>query len=81
MSAKDTRKEIGLRMSTLRKAKGFTQEAFADYCGIDRSYIGRIETGKANTTIFFLDVIITALECGYEEFFNTEYFKLNPLKA
>jgi transcriptional regulator with XRE-family HTH domain len=31
-----------------RKALGFSQESFADECGIDRSYMGGVERGERN---------------------------------
>lgn len=70
--------EIGCRIRELRKEANESQESFAHRCGIDNSYMSDIECGKRNVSIFFLDVIITALGCGYSNFFNTEYFKNNP---
>ena len=39
---------FGKRVRELRAAKGFSQEAFADQCGLDRTYMGGIERGKRN---------------------------------
>ena len=36
------------------KEKKFTQEALALQCGIDRSYLGRIERGEVNITVLKL---------------------------
>ena len=69
---------IGRRIRELRKEGNESQESFAQRCGIDKSYMSDIECGKRNVSIFFLDVIITALGCGYSNFFNKEYFKNNP---
>ncbi|WP_228127763.1 MULTISPECIES: helix-turn-helix domain-containing protein [Acinetobacter] len=44
-----------------------TQEALALQCGIDRSYIGRIERGEVNLTVEKLYEIATALEVDMKE--------------
>ena len=31
--------------------KGFSQESFADHCGLHRTYMGGIERGERNLTI------------------------------
>jgi transcriptional regulator with XRE-family HTH domain len=31
--------------------KGFSQESFADHCGLHRTYMGGIERGERNVTI------------------------------
>ena len=49
------------------KEKKITQEAFALQCGIDRSYIGRIERGEVNLTVEKLYEIATALEVDMKE--------------
>ena len=49
------------------KEKKITQEALALQCGIDRSYIGRIERGEVNLTVEKLYEIATALEVDMKE--------------
>jgi transcriptional regulator with XRE-family HTH domain len=41
---------------------GISQEAFADRCGLDRTYIGGIERGQRNVTIATILRLATALE-------------------
>jgi transcriptional regulator with XRE-family HTH domain len=53
-----------------RKAKGFSQEAFGDACGIDRSYMGGIERGEHNLALVNIMKIIDALEILPSEFFR-----------
>ena len=38
--------ELGKRMRNLRERQGFSQEAFADHCGLHRTAISLIERGK-----------------------------------
>ncbi|WP_441339066.1 helix-turn-helix domain-containing protein [Pseudoalteromonas sp. SR41-6] len=41
--------KVGKEIRKARKAKGFSQERLALNAKIDRSYMGRIERGEANT--------------------------------
>lgn len=52
---------FGQRVRELRKAKGLSQEAFADISGIDRSYMGHIERGEKNVTLIKVFQISDAL--------------------
>ncbi len=45
---------IGQLIRKKRKEKKITQEALALQCGIDRSYLGRIERGEVNITVLKL---------------------------
>jgi transcriptional regulator with XRE-family HTH domain len=47
----DLQKALGQRIRELRLKKGFSQEAFADHCGLHRTYMGAIERGEHNLTI------------------------------
>ncbi len=56
-------KAIGVKIRTERKVRDFSQDALALACGIDRSYMGRIERGEVNITIEKLYVIADVLVC------------------
>jgi transcriptional regulator with XRE-family HTH domain len=53
-----------------RKALGYSQEAFGDACGIDRSYMGGIERGEHNLALINILKIIDALGVLPSEFFK-----------
>jgi len=53
-----------------RKALSYSQEAFGDACGIDRSYMGGIERGEHNLALINILKIITALGLQPSEFFK-----------
>ncbi len=55
-------RKFGSVVRKLREAKGFTQEAFADYIGIDRSYQGKIERGEASVTLHKIGLIAKSLD-------------------
>jgi transcriptional regulator with XRE-family HTH domain len=53
---------FGLTVRAIRENQGWTQEAFADQCGFFRTYVSRIETGKANPTLNAIEVIALAVQ-------------------
>ena len=62
-------KRIGRKVFEERKAKGWTQEALADYADIDRSYIGYIENGKQNISVSMLCKIANILDIPLVDLF------------
>jgi transcriptional regulator with XRE-family HTH domain len=42
---------LGRAIRTVRRERGFAQEAFAARAGIDRSYFGAIERGEFNVSL------------------------------
>ena len=51
LKVNDLPKVLGTRIRDLRRKRGFSQEAFADHCGLHRTYMGGIERGEHNLTI------------------------------
>jgi transcriptional regulator with XRE-family HTH domain len=45
----------------MRLAAGLSQEAFADRCGLHRTYIGAVERGEKNISIDNMERIAAAL--------------------
>jgi len=43
---------FGGNLKSARKASNLSQEELADKCGLDRSYIGSVERGERNVTLF-----------------------------
>jgi transcriptional regulator with XRE-family HTH domain len=41
-------KALGQRIRALRTEQGYSQEAFADKCGVHRTFMGTIERGESN---------------------------------
>jgi transcriptional regulator with XRE-family HTH domain len=58
----DVRRRLGLNLKKLREDQGFSQESFADHCGLHRTYISGIERGVRNPTVVILDRIAKALK-------------------
>ena len=58
----DVRRRVGLNLKKLREEQGYSQETFADHCGLHRTYISGIERGVRNPTVVILDKIAKALK-------------------
>lgn len=58
---------LGMVIRQKRTLLGFSQEAFADAAGIDRSYLGGIERGEHNFAMINLFKIAKALEISTSE--------------
>lgn len=56
-------------MRQLRLEQGYTQEVFAERCGFFRTYLSRVETGRANPTLNAIEVIAVALGLTVVELF------------
>ncbi len=59
--------KIGQLIRQKRTQSNITQESLALQCGIDRSYMGRIERGEVNLTVEKLYEIARALETNAKE--------------
>ncbi|HGP3418893.1 TPA: helix-turn-helix transcriptional regulator [Acinetobacter baumannii] len=58
---------IGQLIRNRRTQQKITQESLALQCGIDRSYMGRIERGEVNLTVEKLYEISNALEISAKD--------------
>jgi len=47
-----------------------SQEAFADLCGLDRTYLGGIERGERNVALVNIEKIARALRISLNELFR-----------
>lgn len=60
----DVRTRLAANMKSLRKARGWSQEALADEAGLDRTYISGIERRVKNPTATVVERIAEALGCS-----------------
>ena len=56
------RKKFANRLKEIRESRSLSQEDLALLCGVDRTYIGRLENLKRNPSLEILDKIATGLE-------------------
>jgi transcriptional regulator with XRE-family HTH domain len=57
----DIQSVVGERIAKLRKAKGFTQDQFAEATGLNRTHLYRLETGQQSMTLRTLKLVADAL--------------------
>jgi transcriptional regulator with XRE-family HTH domain len=57
----DMRKLVGRNFGRSRRAKGFTQETFAEASGFTQQYISGLERGRRNPTVVSLFHLASAL--------------------
>ena len=53
-----------------RKERGYSQEGFADHCGLHRTYMGLVERGRNVVTILTARRIATGLGLSLSELFG-----------
>ena len=63
-------RDFGANLRALRRARGHSQEGFADLVGLDRTYVGGIERGERNPSLKAILAIARALEVEAGELFR-----------
>lgn len=61
MQSCDLQTALGVAIRIFRKEHGFSQEEFADLVGLHRTYIGGIERGERNVSLYNLNLIAIGL--------------------
>lgn len=61
---------IGVRIKSLRRSKGMSQEYLAEKMGISSKYLSSIERGKENPTLDTFIKLAEVLEIELSEIFN-----------
>jgi len=54
-------KQVGEKIREIRSSRNVSIEALANECGVDYSQVNRMELGKVNFSISYLNKIATAL--------------------
>ena len=75
-----TRDRIGLRILTLRKMRGWSQDELARCSGLQRTHISRIEQGKYAVTLETIQAIAEALGMTVD-LIDPKLRDLAPLKS
>lgn len=61
MPERDPNRLLADNVRALRMKLGWSQETLAEKCGLHRTYVGAIERGERNITLFTLSRLATAL--------------------
>lgn len=72
-------KAFGQRVRELRNASGMTQEDLSERCGLFRTYMSRIETGRANPTLTMIQALANSLGVPVVALFESTNAK--PIKT
>ncbi|MBN8694592.1 MAG: helix-turn-helix transcriptional regulator [Bacteroidetes bacterium] len=64
-----TKALIGYRIKAKRIEMGLTQQELAAKLLVDRQYISKLEGGKINMSLDYLDKVLTELNCTVDELF------------
>jgi transcriptional regulator with XRE-family HTH domain len=74
--------QLGQRIRDLRKERGWSQERFADVCGVHRTYMGHLERGEKNVSFNTLVRLSEALGITLPELLSAQRKRANkPRKA
>ena len=68
--AEDIRLRFGKALRRRREKLGVSQEAFADMCELDRTYIGGIERGERNVALVNIEKIAKTLRVSIAQLFR-----------
>ncbi len=66
----DIRVRFGKALRHRRNKLGVSQEAFADMCELDRTYIGGIERGERNVALVNIEKLAKTLRISISELFR-----------
>ena len=77
----DVRARLGANIRRLREDLAVSQEAFADACEIDRTYISGIERGRRNPTIAVVARIADALGVDISRLFDPDGAPLSDART
>lgn len=69
-SARKLAVAVGLRIRSLREERGWSQERLAGDAGVHRTYMGDVERGERNPSLFSLLKIADALGIHVSDLFS-----------
>jgi transcriptional regulator with XRE-family HTH domain len=78
---KEELSRLGFRIERERMLRGYSQNAFADKCGLDRSYLGAIERGDHDIEFGVLCTICEGLSCDIAGLTKDIPFTMDPSSA
>jgi len=72
---------LGQRIRELRTAQGFSQEGFADKCGVHRTFMGTVERGESNLSFQNIVKVASTLGVPLSKLFSDLETKAQSLGA
>ena len=74
----ETKKLVGMRIKSVRRGKGYSQEKLAELAGINAKYLSSVERGEENPTLDLFIRLSQSLKVDINEIFNIEYESQSP---
>jgi len=74
----EKKKLVGMRIKSLRRGRGYSQEKLAEITGMNPKYLSSIERGEENPTLDLLIRLSESLKVEIHEMFNIEYEGQTP---
>ena len=74
----ETKKLVGMRIKSLRRGKGYSQEKLAELAGINAKYLSSVERGEENPTLDLFVRLSHSLKVDIHEMFGIEYENQPP---
>ncbi|TGG95934.1 XRE family transcriptional regulator [Natronospirillum operosum] len=72
MNDREATRELGQAIARRRKEKGLTQAQVAEFMGIEKETVSRIENGAISPTLQRLKQFAEILDCSLSDLFRTE---------
>jgi transcriptional regulator with XRE-family HTH domain len=72
---------LGQRIRELRTAQGYSQEGFADRCGVHRTFMGTVERGESNLSFENIARVARGLGITLSALFSNLEGRAHGLKA
>ena len=70
MEKRTLARKFGALVQRLRLERGFSQEAFAQACSLERAHVGKIERGEVNVTVATTLKLVEGLDLTLASFFS-----------
>ena len=74
----ETKILVGMRIKSLRRGKGYSQEKLAELAGINAKYLSSVERGEENPTLDLFLRLSQSLKVDINEMFNIEHEGQSP---
>lgn len=66
----DVKSVFGQNVRRIRRTRGYSQEELAERAGLHRTYVGSIERGERNVSLYNIVLLARALDVPASELFS-----------
>lgn len=69
MNEGDLQRTVGRNLRRIREERGLSQEKFAEFVGVHRTYMGGLERGERNLTLRSVEKLANTLKLEVRDLF------------